>query len=425
MKVNISPFLPKGVFCPQVLPVSKKIENKNFNHITNADIFERQSCGSKQTSKLAFRGMPYNLEYERWGSISGYRAIEIFENFRLGNYLDLNGNQNDKEAYRKREDNLRFLDMVQTDQDKKVFIDEYKRITGFPKVQVVCDKLKNQFIKACFVSQNILQEKYPESKEKFEILEAGYDGISSVAKNSAFPGSDLDKAYVILAGSNNDWENEETVKKFKAELWKNTDQRVLSYNHDASAFPEVYTIKQINALSKAINKKTSEMDKQDISYYRKIMQSFSDDYVKANSYLVDLAMKFPVTQNWGLPINATNPSREDIYKVSYVLEALFKGEKLITNHSEFVLDDTPKELLNLSQITPIKNNSTPKEKHLARRKIFEEFDSWPVFKQYELVKSMIKGSCSNETSLDDSFKTNEIDRYAKLMERLNLKTNAS
>ncbi|MBQ8211351.1 MAG: hypothetical protein IJZ27_02335, partial [Treponema sp.] len=120
-----------------------------------------------------------------------------------------------------------------------------------------------------------------------------------------------------------------------------------------------------------------------------------------------------------------NPSREDIYKVSYVLEALFKGEKIITSHTEFALDETPKDLFNLSQITPIKKLSTPKEKHMARKNIFAEFDNWPVSKQYDFIKSMIKGSCCSQEDESESFKTNEVYRYAKLMERLSLKSNAN
>ena len=38
------------------------------------------------------------------------------------------------------------------------------------------------------------------------------------------------------------------VEKFKAELWENTDQRILSYNRTAHSFPKIYTNSQFRKL---------------------------------------------------------------------------------------------------------------------------------------------------------------------------------
>ncbi len=394
---------------------------------------------------LSFRGMPYDTGYHPSSKITGKEALEHFKVFKLGNYLDIDGNPN-KQFYReKRARNLEFLDKVKTNYDKRIFLYGYKKLTGFPDMEAVSKRIQDQFVNACNRAKYLLKGMYPSYRDCYSIVAAGFDGISSTAHNTALPGSDLDKAYIILKGNDNNSDNKEFVKNFKWRLWDSTDQRILSYNHDSVSFPEVYTQKQINALCESINNKVSAMDlhKKEpipqttlfeklfmpIKYtpskydeYKKLTEKYNEDYVEANKFAIDLCKQYRAVGGWDIPLYVEDPYREDIYEVCYPLEAMIYGKTLIGNPIDVPLNQDAKDLINLSQIRAIKAKTEVKEKYKKRLSLSHDFYTWDIDTQYNFVKAMIKASCSDNTDFPEYFKSSEESRFNKILNVLGLET---
>ena len=211
------------MYCPQNL----LSENKN-------DKNNKKPSGSYLPLRKSFRGSPWNLDQSDIAhkiTIKACEAIDLHKLLSCGNYLDLNGENKDTlKADRKiRRDNLSFLDKVTEPEEKREFVEYYKDTTGFPNLCEVANNILDTFISAVKLSQRRLQGGYGEyTPSGYEVLACGYDGVSSVAKKMALPGSDLDKAFVIVKGLDFDDEdtdgNRDIVNEFKGQLWENTDQ---------------------------------------------------------------------------------------------------------------------------------------------------------------------------------------------------------
>ena len=254
---------------------------------------------------------------------------------------------------------------------------------------------------------------------KYDVLVAGYDGVCSVGRGKAFPGSDLDKAYVILRGTGYSSDDIDAVNEFRGKLWEHTDQRLLSYNHDEAAFPQVYTQDQIEKLTKAVDDKDapnryrqqityelrSSVDERQYAILNKYFEDkipvYMDDYVKANPYWVEYCRQFP--RMYDDVIRVHNPSRENIKNVGFTLEAIREGEILKGTKSYLSLAERPFELVNLSQLAALKRMGDRKPKRVVRDMIFYEFPTWNLDKQFRFIKTLIKSSCANNREFTTEF----------------------
>ena len=336
----------------------------------------------KKINQFTFGASPIKLDLGKYANknvLTGKEAIEIFEKFRSGNYLDLNGATKSIFDSRIRLDNLSFLDNVLAQEDKKEFVEYYKTLTGFPDLWTVAYRIKEQFIRAIKASESYLKENaYYSEKDYYEVLGYGYDGASSVSRNKALPGSDLDKAYVILKGHpSDDHINNRIVKDFQAQLWHNTDQRVLSYNHDADSFPKIYTDKQVTdlvfsmqmkdykSLAERILPPTLSMT---IAKFlikpQELTTDFNNDFVKANSHFIKLCKRYPIVGHWDL--NTKEPSRENIYSFGFILEALKRGEAFKKYDNYWIDTKGVADYINASQIKAIRSGEGNKEKYEQR-----------------------------------------------------------
>jgi len=365
--------------------------------------------------QLHFRGAPWDLNPPS-GSVTAQQAIKLFDKLKLGNYLDLDGNPNSPSNRRWREYNLSFLDNIADAGEKRKFIEHYKSLTGFPDLQRVSSKVERAFVDAVDKAEEFLQDEYPQNADAYEVLWAGYDGVCSVAKGRAFPGSDLDKAFVVIKGSGSDYNDDKLLGKFKEHLWKKTDQRILSYNHDVSAFPQVYTLGQVEKLMGAINKKTAgSITPGDFRKYQGLMRKFDKDYVRANKFFVDLCRKFPRGYDWDL--DASNPSREDIYSFGYFLEAFVRGKQLKgSSIPENIKNSDAAKLINVSQLEALKRSNESKSKYNARGDLKKKFDRWSVDEQLKFIKTAIKASCTDNEGYNEYFKSSEDARFKALMD---------
>ena len=99
----------------------------------------------------------------------------------------------------------------------------------------------------------------------------------------------------------------------------------------------------------------SEHDK--YHFYKNITKQYNNDYVAANRFLIDLCERFPLTGNWDKKLNLENPSREDIYKIAFIVEAVNHGKKLYGNEFEQNILKDAIDLFNPSQIQALKRSN--------------------------------------------------------------------
>ena len=360
---------------------------------------------TKQQPNVTFRGKPWTLNptvygVPKYGEIKAQDAILLYEQLACGNYLDIGEDKrNFSECNRIREQNLAFLDRVVDTKEQEKFVEYYKQVTGFPDLQKVSSKIKGEFVHAADKTQTDLKA------PKFKVTQAGYDGVCSVGRGKAFPGSDLDKAYVIIRGSGYSGEDIDAVNKFKGGLWKNTDQRILSYNHDEAAFPQVYTEAQVDWLVESAEmKKRSHISASTIDKQRAHMGKYSTNYIEANPFFVDLCGQFPKRNTDKLDVY--HPSRENIKNIGFTLEAMREG-KVFQRFGEMenrrITGSDTYNLVNLSQIDALKAHTDRKPKRLSRDNMAAEFNSWDIRKQYRFIKTLIKSACANNREFTKEF----------------------
>ncbi len=433
--MRISPVVSKGVYGQNY----KKSINKSTS-LNNITINSNKK--SNQCQNITFGAYPWILKQPSSFNLTAKEGIRLFEKLKLGNYLDIDGDSTKAEPKEIREKNLQFLDKITDEDEQKKFVEYYKKLTGFPDIKSVCKNIKKEFIRACCEAEQACKKSEYYNKEYYDIVSAGYDGVSSVSNETALPGSDLDKAYVIIRGCDSDFENEKIVSNYKAQLWENTDQRVLSYNHDADSFPKVYTLKQITSVLDAINEKAKEMkldERVQLPFntmweklfsepkyktkrpdFEVLTKDFSQDYVKVNGFFIELAKKFESVGTWDKALDTKNPSREDVYRASYVLEAMLKGEVLVGERILKGKDTSALELINLSQIGAIKKSNPLKPKHILRQNLSNSFNEWNTKTQYAFIKELIKASSSDQTDFLEYFSSDTAKKFDVLLKEVNV-----
>jgi len=365
-------------------------------HATNLVAYNKSTLlkanQQKKKVNINFTARPWELPYIPVYSSSD--AIKLYNYFSLGNYLDSSDDDVSLENKKIRTANLGFLDAIHTQSDKQEFIEHYKALTGFPDLEKVSIKIEEEFVKAI--------RKSSENLPFGECIAAGYDGTCSVGKRRAFPGSDLDKSFIILKGTF--WENEEEDKKiieeFKARMWKNVDQRILSFNHDIS-FPSIYTENQVRKMIKTIDERTRYMyfDKDALN---KIMDKEIVDLEKASQFNIKIAQEFPTddgSKKQGL-------TKTDVKNFGYFIESVRDGKYLITSTDFDLLkltiqDSQFYQYSNVAQTKAMKkvvnSGAEDKSKIRLRKNMAEKFNSWSIDEQYNFIKELIKYSCEDNT----------------------------
>ncbi len=325
-----------------------------------------------------------------------------------GSYLDVHDDFFAKKNIKIRQNNLSFLDNL-TESEKKQFIEEYKKLTGFPDLKEVSKRIENEFVQASLKSSSELN--YSLGSDAYDVLELGYDKTCSVGQNSALPGSDLDRAYVILRGTGNRAKDSDIVAKYSAKLWENTDQRLLSYNHYDS-FPIILTQNQVKEgfeLYNSLSKKLS-LDKKDLSYK---LNKYDDDFQSSGEYLTKLSK------------NMALKDRQNVLNFGFFTEAYRDGKTLYQiispSYDKFRKELEENDFYNYANITQthaIKNSGNDlskkyKTKREERKKLAEDFDNKSIQEQFEFIKSAIYASCELDSNNESYFK-NSVDIQSKI-----------
>jgi len=386
----------------------------NFNKVNSSKLIKK--------NKITFRNRPWQLNpndfgVSRYGSISANEAIRLHSQLKLGNYLDIGNDYFDfYNCNLIREENLNFLNRIDYSSDKREFIEYYKNLTGFPDLEVVSQKIENEFASAVEKSQQDLS--YINGAN---VLLAGYDGVCSVGRKKAFPGSDIDKAYAILQGTGWQYEENELLNQFKGRLWNNTDQRILSYNHDEAAFPQIYTKRQIETLTKAIDEKdechrkpwlnkvnmrASDAVKEQSKYLYNSNgvknPKYIDDYVEANPFWIRYCKEF--LKSLSDTVDIYNPSRENIKNVGFIIESIREGKVLKGSKKYLEINKyISYYMANLSQLAALKRMPDKKSKRLERNSLKFDFPRWDLEKQFRFIQTLIKSACANNREFTYEF----------------------
>ena len=234
----------------------------------NNKLYNNKKINSHKNFKnsTSFYGASLYFEHEvlkNTEKITGKQAINLFEKFKHG----LDSNKKSLKKHSPQREDFAFLDKIVSRKEQKEFVNHYKDLTGFPNLDAVAFKIKKEFKKAVDITeQQLTTEHNLFDKQYYQVVGMGYDGISSVAKNKALPGSDLNGAYIIIKGADASDKasqnlDELIVNEFKNRLYENTDQRILSYNYRENSFPKIYTENQINTLIKKIEESSNQVSK--------------------------------------------------------------------------------------------------------------------------------------------------------------------
>lgn len=157
-----------------------------------------------------------------------------------------------------------------SDADKKAFVQEYCKQTGFPNLETVNQKIRTHAKEATqTAAQNV----------GLNLLWCGYHSSCSVSRGLALPGSDLDARPVIVDG------NQEQIERFKGALWNNYNPLLVSIRGD---FSDVFNVNQLYEWTKLVDEIVEEngLDKKAGQYKENLKET--EDYQKALMFNIDI-----------------------------------------------------------------------------------------------------------------------------------------
>lgn len=318
---------------------------------------------------------------EQWNVLKHPKYTEIWQEDEEPSFELVKKNQEI------RDENYSFLDCLKNDKEKSKFIENYKKITGFPVLSEISKKMLDEFNRTLKTACLLM------GKQPNDVLLSGYDSFCSVGLGNPLPGSDIDKAYAVVRGIDSNYysDQKDYSAKFMGAIWDTIDSRIVSVNHCA-AFPNIVTDKELTAL---LNRYSTFGDK--IADTDNIRNLFLNERMN-NSNTVSSA-KFNI---WLSDILPSKEAKNEAKNLAYVVETIRDCERNIVDYGYF--QNLCKELNNSSfawfsnvcQNYPMQkkyeysSDKETKPKLKARKEMEKNFDSMSIDKQYELVKDVIR-----------------------------------
>lgn len=380
-----------------------------------------------QPNKKSFKGNPERLYH---GRIKDYHdALFVWERLKSAKYLDVHSDKLSPFNKIIREQNYSFLDKLTSVFDKSQFIRAFCEFTKFPNLTQISQNIDATF-QNCLSNVSRYLNSTCHSGTPYNVIDSGYDTTCSLGLRKAFPGSDLDKGYIIIEGNHPYYSDERAVDEFKGGLWNNLDQRIVSLNHPET-YPDVYTRNQVVSMLSKMDFATSMLMVREL--------------VKKKSLFWGLfggVKKYPdsIKSNETDPYNAavlnrdiasTLPSyeREDAKNFAFFIETVLSN---LRKHPAGKTDDLFGKIK--SSVFARKSNVTQnsawqrridngylKTKLRRREQLERDFGLMDVNEKYELVKDIIKSSSNDQSSRFAQFFTNDDDisgRYQRLLDSL-------
>lgn len=350
------------------------------------------------------------------------QAIQTFNKLKNGNYISPYMKENVREI------NLSFLDCIKNPRDKQEFVKYYEKLTGFPYLNNVASKMKQEFLRAVKATSESMKNdpQFKNTPEFFDILGAGFDGVSSVGRNLALPGGDLNNAYVVLKGHKDmkEWHAEYLCQRFQQELAKNTDHRILSYSHHHYSIPHVYTQNLIESWLPQCQEATARVFSPGlltvlIPFLNSWKIERSAEQLKEDEDNLHWYCENPYyTNTFFNRICPVSTLPQDImFLFGLFLESIYKGEQLIPyQYPELLEKYTVAYYLNLSQVDVQNQNAGKlyKDTHLERQHLTNAYKSWNTNEKFNFIKAMIKASTDNNYDYPKYFKSSQDNSYKEL-----------
>ena len=391
------------------ITLTNNIYNRNNNNINNtrnnnyikphnkltlsADSFQL-STRPLQNNKISFKGITKELGQIKINS--AFDLIEQWQKLRWAPYYEALDDKVYPQNKEIRKANFSFLDNV-PDDCKKGFIDAFKEFTGFPNLQKVSKKIQEEYV-------NQVQSAAKKTSPFVNVVAAGFDPTSSVGVERPFPGSDLDKAFVVLQNSSGR-DDFQVINEFKGHLWFNTDQRLLSLNNE-NTFPEVYTtgvvhsiLDKLDAIANRINLSADDKVRLLVARTQEI------DPLKGGVFNLEVVKHLPFQ---GI-------SKEQAKNFAYFIESVRDGKLLLKKdnlYNDLLARMNKSPFCIFSNVAQIgaKYTKPLKTKLVNREELTDNFDKMSINEQFEMIKEIIK-SVSNDHSnpIFDKYFRNDYD----------------
>ena len=309
-----------------------------------------------------------------------------------------------------RSENFSFLERIPK-YLKQVFVDSYKALTDFPNISKVSDKINDEFVSKALSAQN----------SDVKVLMAGYDPVCSIGLKHALPGSDIDKAYIILGRKQNNFRSDdELIANYKGTLWENVDQRILSLNNE-NTFPEVYTVDKMFHTLDVLDSLTHRMGFDKNIEYFKQKRLYDINPVTAGEFNIKFAQMN----------DQSEISKVYAKNFAYFIESVRDG-KIAYNLDNDILHIIHERLNKspfawMSNVTQMGAHERQiktgmkdiKQKLRAREHLADEFNMWSEDTQFDLVKDLVKSVSKDQGVKFDKYFRND-DDIAERYDRLNI-----
>ena len=399
--------------------------------------YPTEYCGGKN---LGFKGSPQRIPSM---TIKNYQdALKFWENLRYAKYLDAHNNTYYDKTIRA--DNYSFLDKLTSYTDKAGFVEKYCEFTNFPKLHSICSKINSTF-KTCIDKLSKTLNVEDGYSSNYDIIDYGYDPICSLGLEKAFPGSDLDKGYVILRGTsfNSPYFDKKIVDNFKTKLWDDLDQRIVSLNHKDNDI-SVYTTNQVEDTLRYLDNKVDDLKRK--TFTKKLMRFALIAASMTNIYTMPAAafyLKkyyydkfFSVDPYIGGEFNRDlakiindRERREEAKNFAFFIETVranMEKSSYGKNHPIFskIKNSAFAQNSNVTQTNAWQNkidNGYMKSKLRNREKLESDFYSMTTDTKYDLIKDVIKYATDDQSSRFSEYFKNDDDianRYDKLLQSL-------
>ncbi len=257
--------------------------------------------------------------------------------------------------------------------EKNNFVKEYGKMTGFPNLKEVTNKIDNEILKSV---------KELGREENMKPLLVAYDSNCSVAREKALPGSDCDGLIVIT-------DTPESEKMNRAVLGMKMNQRVVDTT--GKHFPEMFTIEQmVSAIEKAEEAyKENNLDKNKEKYQKNISYDGAS-FIKAGRFNIDIANCIEDTYE-----------RDMICHAALFVENLRAGKVLLNDIDEKTLDYIKgTSFYKYSNITRQEGLSKKIKPKLENRVMFvEKFSKMNDEEKFQACKKLMNASIGNEDKI--------------------------
>lgn len=278
-----------------------------------------------------------------------------------------------------------------TKEEKRFFVKEFCRRTGFPSLDKVSDRIDKEIMNSV--------EKITQKAGVIPFF-VGYSSISSLGRRLALPGSDADGLYVLTDRPQNMYFN-------RAVLGFDMNQRIIESTGEH--FPEVVSLIEvlqgIEITEKIFNEK---IDKSKLKTYQENIQYGGKSFIKAAEFNIDLA-------------EHVEPEMKLLVNLScFFVELLRSGKVLLNNIDARTLAKIKSSAIykysNMYRQEGLEGRLKPKLEN--RIDICERFENLSDDVQFEICKSILEQSLGvkeDSTPLFEKFNFGDIvEMYKKV-----------